>query len=142
MEMEMTKDELNKMTKNALLEHVGQHGMKPNNKSISKRNLIELIIQRGFNKPPPKREKSEPTKEERKAWNSIMGYMGASEKAHWIEEGRPIDHIYHDLRTINRFMTDEDDSDSETDDEPEHDKRIEESELDRKGKRLDFEMMD
>ena len=53
MEMEMTRDELNKMTKNALTEHLEQHGMKPNSKSILKRSLIDLIIKGGFNKPPP-----------------------------------------------------------------------------------------
>ena len=40
MEMEMARDELNKMTKNALLEHLGQHGMKPNNKNIPKEILL------------------------------------------------------------------------------------------------------
>ena len=132
MEMEMTRDELNKMKKNALIE----------------------------------------------AWTNLVEYMWDTEKDHWKEEGRPNDHIFVSLRTLNRFLNDEDDSDSDDEDEdpsddedePEHDKRIEEIELDRKkqqlidliiktneendrkereeiesdrkGKRLDFEMMD
>ena len=58
-EMEMTRDELNKMTKRDLMEHLKQHGQKPNRQSILKKNLINLIIKGGFNIPPPKREESE-----------------------------------------------------------------------------------
>ena len=53
MEMEMTRDELNKMTKCELLEHLGRHGLKPYRQNILKRNIIDLIIKGGFNKPPP-----------------------------------------------------------------------------------------
>ena len=53
MEMEMTRDELNKMTKRDLMEHVKLHGKKPNRQSIIKGRLIDLIIEGGFNKPPP-----------------------------------------------------------------------------------------
>ena len=58
-EMEMTRDELNKMTKRDLIEHIAKHGKKPQRKSILKGNLIDLIIKEGFNRPPPKREESE-----------------------------------------------------------------------------------
>ena len=57
--MEMTRDELNKMTKRDLLEHIAKHGKKPQRKNILKGNLIDLIIKEGFNKPPPKREETE-----------------------------------------------------------------------------------
>ena len=52
-EMEMTRDELNKMTKRDLIEHIAKHGKKPQRKSILKGNLIDLIIKEGFNRPPP-----------------------------------------------------------------------------------------
>ena len=119
-------------------------------------------------------------KDKDKAWDKLVEYMWENEKAHWIEEGRPNDHIFMSLRTLNRFLNgeveddsdsdDEDEDPSDDEDEPEHDKRIEEIELDRKkqqlidliiktneendrkereeiesdrkGKRLDFEMMD
>ena len=58
-EMEMTRDELNKMTKRDLIEHIAKHGKKPQRKSILKGNLIDLIIKEGFNKPPPKKDESE-----------------------------------------------------------------------------------
>ena len=58
-EMEMTRDELNKMTKRDLIEHIAKHGKKPLRKSILKGNLIDLIIKEGFNRPPPKTEESE-----------------------------------------------------------------------------------
>ena len=58
-EMEMTRDELNKMTKRDLIEHIAKHGKKPQRKNILKGNLIDLIIKEGFNKPPPKREETE-----------------------------------------------------------------------------------
>ena len=57
-EMEMTRDELNKMTKRDLIEHIAKHGKKPLRKSILKGNLIDLIIKEGFNRPPPKRDES------------------------------------------------------------------------------------
>ena len=56
MNMEMTRDELNKMTKRDLIEHSNQYGVHPNRKSIPKGLLIDLIIHHGFNRPPPKRE--------------------------------------------------------------------------------------
>ena len=59
MNKEMTRDELNKMTKRDLIEHIAKHGKKPQRKSILKGNLIDLIIKEGFNRPPPKREESE-----------------------------------------------------------------------------------
>ena len=43
-EMEMTRDELNKMTKRDLIEHLKQHRVKPNRQSILKGRLIDLII--------------------------------------------------------------------------------------------------
>ena len=55
----MTRDELNKMTNNALMEHLDQHGKEPNSKSILKRNLIDLIIKGGFNNPPPEKPNEE-----------------------------------------------------------------------------------
>ena len=57
-EMEMTRDELNKMTKRDLIEHIAKHGKKPQRKNILKGNLIDLIIKEGFNRPPPKRDES------------------------------------------------------------------------------------
>ena len=56
MEMEMTRDELNKMTKRDLIVHLKQHGKRPNRQSMIKGHIIDLIIQEGFNRPPPKRE--------------------------------------------------------------------------------------
>ena len=53
--MEMTRDELNKMTKRELIEHSNQYGVHPNRKDIPKGMLIDLIIHHGFNRPPPKR---------------------------------------------------------------------------------------
>ena len=57
--MEMTRDELNKMTKRDLIEHLKQHRVKPNRQSILKGRLIDLILKGGFNKPPPKKDESE-----------------------------------------------------------------------------------
>ena len=54
----MTRNELNKMTKRGLIEHLKQHGKKPNRQSMLKGHIIDLIIKEGFNKPPPKREES------------------------------------------------------------------------------------
>ena len=83
-----------------------------------------------------------------KAWDKLVEYMWENEEAHWIEEGRPNDHIFIALKTLNRFLNttieddsdsdseDEDDSDSDDEPEHEHDKRIEESELDRKAQQL------
>jgi len=59
MNKEMTRDELNKMTKRDLIEHSKQYGVSPNRKDIPKGILIDLIIKEGFNRPPPKREESE-----------------------------------------------------------------------------------
>ena len=55
-DMEMTRDELNKMTKRDLIVHLKQHGKRPNRQSMIKGHIIDLIIQEGFNRPPPKRE--------------------------------------------------------------------------------------
>ena len=55
-EMEMTRDELNKMTIAQLKLHLKQHGKRPNRQSMIKGHIIDLIIQEGFNRPPPKRE--------------------------------------------------------------------------------------
>ena len=55
MNMEMTRDELKKMTKRDLIEHSNQYGVHPNRKDIPKGMLIDLIIHHGFNRPPPKR---------------------------------------------------------------------------------------
>ena len=63
-EMEMTRDELNKMTKRDLIEHIAKHGKKPQRKSILKGNLIDLIIKEGFNRPPPEIPKEEVTSTE------------------------------------------------------------------------------
>ena len=52
----MTRDELNKMTIAHLKLHLKQHGKRPNRQSMIKRHIIDLIIQEGFNRPPPKRE--------------------------------------------------------------------------------------
>ena len=52
-EMEMTRDELNKMTKRDLIVHLKQHGKRPNRQSMIKGHIIDLIIQEGFNRPPP-----------------------------------------------------------------------------------------
>ena len=71
-----------------------------------------------------------------KAWDKLVECMWANEEAHWIEEGRPNDHIFIALKTLNIFLNGEDEDDSDSDDEPEHDKRIEESELDRKAQQL------
>ena len=57
-EMEMTRDELNKMTKRDLIVHLKQHGKRPNRQSMLKGHIIDLIIDEGFNRPPPKREES------------------------------------------------------------------------------------
>ena len=54
--LEMTRDELNKMTIAQLKLHLKQHGKRPNRQSMIKRHIIDLIIQEGFNRPPPKRE--------------------------------------------------------------------------------------
>ena len=58
-EMEMTRDELNKMTKRGLIEHLKQHGKKPNRQSMLKGHIIDLVIKEGFNKPPAKKDESE-----------------------------------------------------------------------------------
>ena len=71
-----------------------------------------------------------------KAWDKLVECMWENEEAHWIEEGRPNDHIFIALKTLNIFLNGEDEDDSDSDDEPEHDKRIEESELDRKAQQL------
>jgi hypothetical protein len=55
-DMEMTRDELNKMSKRELIEHSSQYGVHPNRKDIPKGMLIDLIMHHGFNRPPPKRE--------------------------------------------------------------------------------------
>ena len=53
-----------------------------------------------------------------KAWDILVEYMWENEEAHWIEEGRPNDHIFIALKTLNRFLntTIEDDSDSDSKD--------------------------
>ena len=35
---------------------IKQHGKRPNRQSMIKGHIIDLIIQEGFNRPPPKRE--------------------------------------------------------------------------------------
>ena len=74
-----------------------------------------------------------------KAWDKLVEYMWENEEAHWLEEGRPNDHIFIVLKTLWRFLNGElveDDSDSDDEPEHEHDKRIEESELDTKAQQL------
>ena len=39
-EMEMTRDELNKMTKRDLIEYLHQHGKRPNRQSMQKKELL------------------------------------------------------------------------------------------------------
>ena len=39
-----------------------------------------------------------------KAWDKIVEYMWENEEAHWIEEGRPNDHIFLALASLNRFL--------------------------------------
>ena len=56
-----------------------------------------------------------------KAWDKLVEYMWENEEAHWIEEGRPNDHIFMSLRTLNRFLNGEVEDDSDTDDEDEDD---------------------
>ena len=63
-EMEMTRDELDKMTKRGLIEHLKQHGKKPNRQSMLKGHIIDLIIKEGFNRPPPEMPKEEVTSTE------------------------------------------------------------------------------
>ena len=71
-----------------------------------------------------------------KAWDKLVEYMWENEEAHWIEEGRPNDHIFIALKTLNRFLNGEVEDDSDSDNEDEDDKRIEESELDTKAQQL------
>ena len=54
-----------------------------------------------------------------KAWDELVEYLWENEEAHWIEEGRPNDHIFIALKTLNRFLNGEveDDSDSEDEDD-------------------------
>ena len=54
---EITRDELNKMIKKQLMDHLEQHGMTPNSKNIRKPDLIDLTIKGGFNRPPPPKSK-------------------------------------------------------------------------------------
>ena len=63
-EMEMTRDELNKMTKRDLIVHLKQHGKRPNRQSMLKGHIIDLIIKEGFNRPPPEMPKEEVTSTE------------------------------------------------------------------------------
>ena len=114
-EMEMTRDELNKMTKRALLIHVDQHGKKPNHQSILIGNLINLIIKGGFNKPPPKREESESSEEEDEMRGECLGSVEISSKrSEAVEAGKRLEFINNEKNKV-----------------------IEEIEADRKGKRLD-----
>ena len=80
-DMEMTRDELNKMTKRELIEHSSQYGVHPNRKDIPKGMLIDLIIHHRFNRPPPKRVvmqrrtlrfSSPPTEDELKQLDEMM----------------------------------------------------------------------
>ena len=113
--MEMTRDELHKMTKRDLIEHLDQHGKRPNRQSILDRNLIVLITKEGFNKPPPKREGSESSEEERGVPLGSISISGKRFEA--VEEGKGLEFINN------------------------QNEMIEESEGDREGKGLDFEMM-
>ena len=93
-EMETTRDELNKMTKEALLEHLDQHGKKPNRQSILKRNLSDLIIKGGLNKPPPKTEESESSEEEEDERGVCLGSVTISSKRfEAVEEGKRLEFI-------------------------------------------------
>ena len=93
-EMEMTRHELNKMTKRALLIQLDQHGKKPNRQSILKGNLINLITKGGFNKPPPKREESESSEEEEEERGVPLGSITISSKRfEAVEEGRRLEFI-------------------------------------------------
>ena len=62
--MEMTRDELNKMTIRGFKVHLKQHGKRPNRQSMIKGHIIDLIIQEGFNRPPPEMPKEEVTNTE------------------------------------------------------------------------------
>ena len=55
----------------------------------------------------------------------IVGYMWATEKNHWREDDKPQDHIYHDLKTLNKLILGDEyetDSDSDDDDDSDDDK--------------------
>ena len=39
-----------------------------------------------------------------KAWDKLVEYMWENEEAHWIEEGRPNDHIFIALKSLHRFL--------------------------------------
>ena len=56
-----------------------------------------------------------------KAWDKLVEYMWESEEAHWIEEGRPNDHIFIALKSLNRFLNTTIEDDSDTDDEDDSD---------------------
>ena len=48
----------------------------------------------------------------------IVGYMWTTEKNHWREDDKPQDHIYHDLKTLNKLILgDEYETDSDSDDD-------------------------
>jgi len=55
----------------------------------------------------------------------IVGYMWTTEKNHWREDDKPQDHIYHDLKTLNKLILGDEyetDSDSDDDDDSDDDK--------------------
>ena len=46
------------------MEHLDQHGVRPNNKNIRKPDLIDLIIKEGFNRPPPENKETKDDKQQ------------------------------------------------------------------------------
>ena len=102
MEMEMTRKELNKMTKRDLIENLRQHGKKPNPPSILKRNLIDLIIKEGFNKPPPKREESESSEssEEERECVTLGSVTISSKRFEAAGEGKWLEFIINEKNKV------------------------------------------
>ena len=115
--MEMTRDELNKMTKRDLIEHLDQHGKRPNRQSILKRNLIDLIIKEGFHRPHPKREGSEEEAEEEQECVPLGSINIVGKRFEEVEEDKWL-----------KFITNQ------------KNELIEEIECDKEGKRLEFEI--
>ena len=118
-EMEMTRDELNKMTKRDLTEHVDQHGKRPNRQSTLNKSLIDIIRKEGFNRPPPKREESESSEEAEEERECVpLGSINISGKRfEAVEEDKWLEFIINQKNEM-----------------------IEEIEGDREGKRLEFEI--
>ena len=117
-EMEMTRDELNKMTKRDLTEHVDQHGKRPNRQSTLNKSLIDIIRKEGFNRPPPKREESESSEEAEEERGVPLGSISISGKRfEAVEEDKWLELITNQKNEM-----------------------IEQIEGDREGKRLEFEI--